>query len=505
MRIALLSLLAGVACFAQRPCATPAHKALDGIIGEWEVREAGVATGHARFRYAVQGCAIVHDFTTPTGEEGKGLLYLDGKWNSIFVSPGGIEESPEVTIASTSDGFTWNNRSYRRGRFQPPPEVRQACQSANHRAFDFWEGKWDVFSPKGIQTGVNHIHRVAGGCALVENWTSAGLTNGMSINFWHEERRQWRQVWVAPGSVLRLAGAWNGGALLLMDPGRTRLSFTPNLDGTVRQYWEQTLPGAAGWGVAFDGTYRRAKEPGRETLVDALTRTAAGASPALEAFVHSQIAGLTSNTAFDPGLIEPFLGRLAHWTPSAPATGNGASLRARSIELARSHAGLRGTRSAHPADGTNLDGYQWLALAAEHSRRALPGPWRAWRGTWTGAGTFQGKPAQIELRAQPILDGKFDEVSITVTPASGSPFLGRAVYAADAATAHWNDSMANAYPIKAEWNGESLVALWADPVRGRSTYSLGADGRLSIIDEVSQKSAVFQRFAEYKLSKSGFR
>ncbi|MBL8235771.1 MAG: hypothetical protein JNM66_00025, partial [Bryobacterales bacterium] len=122
-----------------------------------------------------------------------------------------------------------------------------------------------------------------------------------------------------------------------------------------------------------------------------------------------------------------------------------------------------------------------------------------------GAGTFQGKPAQIELRAQPILDGKFDEVLITVTPASGSPFLGRAVYAADAATAHWNDSMANAYPIKAEWNGESLVALWADPVRGRSTYSLGADGRLSIIDEVSQKNAVFQRFAEYKLSKSGFR
>jgi hypothetical protein len=74
MRPPLLLLLAVVACSAQSPgpCATPAHKQFDGILGEWEVRKAGVVIGHARFRTAVHGCAIVHDFVSSQGEEGKG-------------------------------------------------------------------------------------------------------------------------------------------------------------------------------------------------------------------------------------------------------------------------------------------------------------------------------------------------------------------------------------------------------------------------------------------------
>lgn len=36
-----------------------------------------------------------------------------------------------------------------------------------------------------------------------------------------------------------------------------RLAFTPNPDGTVRQFWEMSGDGGATWTVLFDGLYTR--------------------------------------------------------------------------------------------------------------------------------------------------------------------------------------------------------------------------------------------------------
>jgi len=36
-----------------------------------------------------------------------------------------------------------------------------------------------------------------------------------------------------------------------------KLTFTPNADGTVRQFWEQSVDDGANWTVAFDGLYVR--------------------------------------------------------------------------------------------------------------------------------------------------------------------------------------------------------------------------------------------------------
>jgi hypothetical protein len=138
-------------------------------------------------------------------------------------------------------------------------------------------------------------------------------------------------------------------------------------------------------------------------------------------------------------------------------------------------------------------------LAAEYNRRILPSPLRTWKGEWRGEGTFEGKPARIDVSIKPILGDKFDELAITVTPATGEPFQGRAVYDSTGDTASWQDSMRNAYAIKGEWDGEKLVALWADPVRGRSTYSLDAMGVFHIVDEVRRANGTFVRFAEYTL------
>ena len=52
---------------------------------------------------------------------------------------------------------------------QTPPRP-PACQGAEARQFDFWLGRWEVFTPDGQKAGDNHIEAIDGGCALIERW-----------------------------------------------------------------------------------------------------------------------------------------------------------------------------------------------------------------------------------------------------------------------------------------------------------------------------------------------
>jgi hypothetical protein len=57
-----------------------------------------------------------------------------------------------------------------------------ACTGAEHRQFDFWVGRWDVFLPDGSLAGENRIERVAQGCALHESWRGRSGFSGHSLN-----------------------------------------------------------------------------------------------------------------------------------------------------------------------------------------------------------------------------------------------------------------------------------------------------------------------------------
>lgn len=74
------------------------------------------------------------------------------------------------------------------------------------RVFDFWVGEWDVYvSGTGQHAGVNIIEKVAGGCALLENWTATSsviagpVTSGKSLNFVDQATGLWKQVWMGSG------------------------------------------------------------------------------------------------------------------------------------------------------------------------------------------------------------------------------------------------------------------------------------------------------------------
>lgn len=133
--------------------------------------------------------------------------------------------------------------------------------------FDFWIGEWDVTAGGG-NAGTNKIEPILGGCVLQENWKGAQGSEGKSFNFYNPETGKWHQKWVwKQGTSLDLEGGFENGKMSLQghkkgNDGKTtrsRITWTPNADGTVRQLWESSSDGGKSWQVQFDGLYRRKK------------------------------------------------------------------------------------------------------------------------------------------------------------------------------------------------------------------------------------------------------
>ena len=131
------------------------------------------------------------------------------------------------------------------------------CDAPEHRQFDFWIGEWTVTNPAGRTAGTNKITRVAGGCALLEEWSGAGGMPGKSLNIYDASRKVWHQTWVdASGLLLQIEGKFENGSMK-MGNATSRITWTPLEGGGVRQVWEQTSDGGKTWTVAFDGKYSK--------------------------------------------------------------------------------------------------------------------------------------------------------------------------------------------------------------------------------------------------------
>ena len=142
---------------------------------------------------------------------------------------------------------------------RPPPPPAEAKQ------FDFWIGDWEVTTPDGKIAGTNKIEPIASGHGLLENWTSAAGGAGKSLNAYNTAKKLWQQFWVgADGTVLELTGGLDAKGAMVMtsesspaSPRLSRITWTPNTDGTVRQLWEISRDAGKTWQTAFDGLYRR--------------------------------------------------------------------------------------------------------------------------------------------------------------------------------------------------------------------------------------------------------
>ena len=140
-----------------------------------------------------------------------------------------------------------------------------ACSGAEHRAFDFWLGDWQVHKPDGKLAGRNRITREYDGCVIHEHYTTEHGYSGESLNIYDASRKVWHQTWVDnSGLLLTLEGGVQAGAMVLQGQtvgqdgkiAKQRITWTPNADGSVRQLWEAT--NARGeWTTSFDGRYTR--------------------------------------------------------------------------------------------------------------------------------------------------------------------------------------------------------------------------------------------------------
>jgi hypothetical protein len=151
----------------------------------------------------------------------------------------------------------------------PPPTHPPAgpCADANHHAFDFWIGKWDVRPyAGGPVTAHSLIESLYGGCAIRENWMPLKGSGGGSLSNYDAADGHWHQTWVdasgtralfngsAEGGAIVLVGAWRGSGPKGED-GQTRMTYTREPNGGVRQKGEFSADNGKTWVGTFDLLY----------------------------------------------------------------------------------------------------------------------------------------------------------------------------------------------------------------------------------------------------------
>jgi hypothetical protein len=145
----------------------------------------------------------------------------------------------------------------------PPP-----CETAEHRAFDFWVGEWVVTrADTGAQVAESRIEKLYTGCAIRENWMPTGGAGGGSINAYDPQARLWRQSWVdSTGAWVDFSGGVVDKTLVLtglwrnyVAPGKDaliRMTYRKREDGSVSQVGEQSTDFGKNWSIAFAFIYR---------------------------------------------------------------------------------------------------------------------------------------------------------------------------------------------------------------------------------------------------------
>lgn len=148
----------------------------------------------------------------------------------------------------------------------PPPSP---CADANHHAFDFWVGHWDV-QPFAGGPVIAHslIESLYGGCAIRENWMPIGKTGGGSLSNYDRGSGTWHQSWVdSGGSRVEFTGGMQGGAMVLTGmwagvangkDGLVRMTYTREKSG-VRQKGDVSTDNGKTWAPSFDLLYLPSK------------------------------------------------------------------------------------------------------------------------------------------------------------------------------------------------------------------------------------------------------
>jgi hypothetical protein len=159
--------------------------------------------------------------------------------------------------------------------FSPELMAQRPCSAPVYRQFDFWLGEWDVFGLNGQKAGDSKISLILDSCIILEEWTSAGMTQGIryagkSFNKYNSRTKQWQQTWVdnVGGSTEYLEGKSEDKKIIFQTMpyplskdtmAISRLTFHNLGPDKVRQHAELTKDNGKTWATQYDLEYRRKK------------------------------------------------------------------------------------------------------------------------------------------------------------------------------------------------------------------------------------------------------
>ena len=149
-----------------------------------------------------------------------------------------------------------------------PPPAPPKCEGANHEAFDFWVGDWDVFPAGGdAKVADSRIEKVSAGCAIRETWMPLQGRWGSSLSAYDPKDGAWHQLWVGgvAGRVFFDGGPSDGKMVLTGywgkdqqgNPSLVRMTYSVQDDGSVRQHGQASSDHGQTWSDSFDLYYRR--------------------------------------------------------------------------------------------------------------------------------------------------------------------------------------------------------------------------------------------------------
>jgi hypothetical protein len=150
--------------------------------------------------------------------------------------------------------------------------IYPCSREPRNRDFDFWIGDWECYrTGTQVLSGYSHVEPIAGGCALLENYTSTQAYSGKSFNYYDTVSGKWMQDWIGsggPGDRQHFyAGEFEKGTMHFMyeTTGQNGEKVKGNFifyfisPDSVRQYQDVTDDQGKTVSVTYDLTYLRKK------------------------------------------------------------------------------------------------------------------------------------------------------------------------------------------------------------------------------------------------------
>jgi len=132
------------------------------------------------------------------------------------------------------------------------------------------------------------------------------------------------------------------------------------------------------------------------------------------------------------------------------------------------------------------------------------------QGSWEGEGRAFQMTARLQMKWEWVLGDKFLRLSLrnTMRGTNGQTqvFEGHAYYRSSGESRYegkWFDSRGESFPIKAQAEGDALLALWGTPEQeqGKSIYRIIESGKMEVVDSVRQKDGTWKEFGRFVISR----